>query len=171
MYSVKTLFKANADTREFLRLIGYTTEETIPKTRDEETVASQQTVVLKAKVDSFKATEEWARKEKAKATRQLEQTTNESKRQQLQDFVQYFDQIEIQAKRRYNEVLQNQFKRVNALINDETRTIGEKLKELFRRDGITIGALNTAIGMTISTIVLAIIPHGSLSPTPHNDKG
>jgi len=65
----------------------------------------------------------------------------------------------------------NQFKRVNAIINDETRTIGERLKELFRRDGVTIGALITAIGMKISTIVLAIMPHGSPSPTPYNDKG
>jgi len=46
--------------------------------RDEETVAPQQTAVLKVKVDTFKATEEWARKEKAKATRQLEQTTKAS---------------------------------------------------------------------------------------------
>jgi len=60
---------------------------------------------------------------------------------------------------------------VNAIINDETRTISERLKELFRRDDVTIGALITVIGMTISTIVLAIIPHGSPSPTPNNDKG
>jgi len=67
--------------------------------------------------------------------------------------------------------MQHQFKRVNASINDETRTIGKRLKELFRRDGVTLGALITAIGMTISTIVLAITPHGSPSPTPKNDKG
>jgi len=78
MYSVTTLLKANADTREFLRLIDYTTEETIPKNRDEQTVATEQTAVLKAKVDSCKATEEWARKEKAKATRQLEQTSTKA---------------------------------------------------------------------------------------------
>jgi len=64
MYSVKTLLKTNVDTRECLRLIGYTTEETMPKTRDEQTVAPEQTAVLKAKVDSFKATEEWAKKER-----------------------------------------------------------------------------------------------------------
>lgn len=180
MYSVNTLQKQNADTKEFLQLIGYVTEEeTHPKTRyedvqtrDEQTVAPEQTAVMKAKVDSFKATADWAKKEKAKAIRQLEQTTNASERQKLQESVQYFDQIEIQANRRYSEVMQNQFKRVNAIINDETRTIGERLKELFRRDGVTIGALITAIGMTISTIVLAIWPHGSPpTPTPNNDKG
>ena len=74
--------------------------------------------------------------------------------------------MEIQAKRRYNELMQNQLKRINSIINDDTRPIGERLKELFRREGLTIGALITAIGMTISAIVLAVLPH--TSPTvPH----
>jgi len=38
---------------------------------------------MKAKVDSFKTSAEWAKKEREKATRQLEQTTDESKRQKL----------------------------------------------------------------------------------------
>ena len=108
--------------------------------------------------------------EREKATRQLEQTTDESERQKLQDSVQYFDQMEIQAKRRYNEVVQNQFERINTIINDETRSLSERLRELFRRDGVTIGALIMAIGMTISTIVLAVMPHGG-SPTPNDNKG
>jgi len=48
----------NADTKEFLRLIGYDgakNKKTAFQTRDEEKVASKQTAVLKAKVDSFKA--------------------------------------------------------------------------------------------------------------------
>ena len=167
MYSVKTLMR-NPDSREFLRLIGYLDEQQNQETvvsRDQETVAPEQTLAMKAKIDSFKATEDWARKEKEKANRQLEQTTDETERQKLKESVQYFDQMEIQAKRRYNEVIQNQFKRINTIINDENRSLGERLRELFRRDGLTIGAVITAIGMTISTIILAILPHNS-SPTP-----
>jgi len=58
--------------------------------------------------------------------------------------------MEIHARRHYNEVMQNQFKRINAIINDETKPISERLRELFRRDGLTIGALITAVGMIIS---------------------
>jgi hypothetical protein len=127
----------------------------------------EQTVAMKAKIDSFKATEDWAKKEKEKATRQLEQTTDETERQKLKESVQYFDQMEIQARRRYNEVVQNQFKRIDSIIKDENRSLGERLRELFRRDGLTIGALITAIGMTISTIVLAILPNNNPKPPQH----
>lgn len=156
LYSDKTLSR-NADSREFLRLIGY-------MDRDIETVAPEQTLALKSKVESFKATEDWAKKEREKATRQLEQTTDENERKKIEETVQYYDQMEIQAKRRYNEVVQNQLKRINTVISDETRPLSERLKELFRRDGLTIGALITAIGMTISTIVLAVTP-----PSPGDD--
>jgi hypothetical protein len=156
LYSDKTLSR-NLDSREFLRLIGYTD-------RDIETVAPEQSITLKSKVESFKITEDWAKKEKEKAKSQLEQTTDENERRQLQETLQYYDQMEIQAKRRYNEVVVNQLKRINTIISDETRPLSERLKELFRRDGLTIGALITAIGMTISTIILAVTPHSSPSP-------
>jgi len=58
--------------------------------------------------------------------------------------------------------MQNQFKRINAIINDETKPISERLRELFRRDGLTIGALITAVGMIISTFFLAVV---LLTPT------
>ena len=52
--------------------------------------------------------------------------------------------MEIHARRRYNEVMQNQFKKINAIINDETKPISERLQELFRRDGLTICLLYTS---------------------------
>lgn len=177
LYSLKTLAR-NPNSREFLKMIGYLSEESQSQSqsqlapterisqRDLDTVAPEQTTVIKSKMDGFKATEEWAKREKEKATRQLEQTTSESERQKLQQSVQYFDQMEIQARRRYNEVMQNQFKRINTIINDETKPLSERLKELFRRDGLTIGALITAVGMTISTIVLAVLPHNTAPPGP-----
>jgi hypothetical protein len=165
LYSVKSLLK-NPDSREFLRLIGYTSEkQTSPMAvRDVETVVPEQTVTMQSKIDSFKITEDWAKQEKEKATRQLEQTSDPGERLKLQESVQYFDRMEAQARRRYNEVVQNQFKRINTVIHDETRSLGERLRELFRRDGLTIGALITAIGMTISTVVLAVLPQSNSTP-------
>jgi hypothetical protein len=136
--------------------------------RDVETVVPEQTVAMQSKIDSFKITEDWAKQEKENATRQLEQTSDQGERLKLQESVQYFDRMEAQARRRYNEVVQNQFKRINTVIHDETRSLGERLRELFRRDGLTIGALITAIGMIISTVVLAVLPHGN--PTPNKSS-
>ena len=46
----------------------------------------------------------------------------------------------------------------------------ERLRELFRRDGLTIGALITALGMIISTIFLAVQPAPTgTPPQPHRD--
>ena len=163
LYSDKTLSR-NPDTREFLELLG-------KMDRDVETVAPEQTAALKSKVDSFKITEEWAKKEKQKAKTQLEQTSDVNERKKLQGLVDYYDQMENHAKMRYNEVVQNQLKRINTIINDETKPLSERLKELFRRDGLTIGALITAIGMTISTIILTILPHNSPQPPPDGNNG
>ena len=68
----------NPDSREFLKMIGYNSEvisvKTAEQARDLETVSPQQTEAIKSKIRSFKITEEWAKDEKEKATRQLEQT-------------------------------------------------------------------------------------------------
>ena len=57
LLSVNTL-KTDSGARDFVRLIGYTHEET-----DEQTVAPEQTAVIKANVVNIKATAEWAKKE------------------------------------------------------------------------------------------------------------
>jgi len=168
--------QSNPDSREFLKLIGYNPEESLVKTadqaRDLETVSPRQTEAIKSKIRSFKITEEWAKDEKEKATRQLEQTADANEKQKLKDLVTYYEQMELQARRRSNEVIQNQFQRVNEIINDKTRSLSERLKELFRRDGLTIGAIITAIGMTISTIILSVFtsPSPSVSPPAPNPK-
>src|SRR5271155_681072 len=157
---------SNPDSREFLKLIGYNSEVELVKTadqaRDLETVSPRQTDAIKSKIKSFRITEDWARDEKEKATRQLEQTADVNEKQKLKDLVTYYEQIELQARRRSKEVIQNQFQRINEIINDKTRSLSERIKELLRRDGVTIGAIITAIGMTISTIILSVF----LSPNP-----
>ena len=140
--------------------------------RELETVAPEQTMALKAKADSFKVTEVWAKIEKNKAQRQLKQSTDVGERQKLQETVSYFEHIEHEAKIRYTEVAGNQIHRINEIVNDRSRSLAERLKELLRRDGVTIGALITALGMTISTIVLSVLPTPSgVPPTkPTNGK-
>jgi len=162
----------NKDVKEFLNMIGYRhTEQSSDahSSRDLETVAPEQTESIKSKIRSFKITEEWARKEREKAIKELQRATDENEKKKLNEVVEYYDQMEVQAKRRYDEVIENQFKRVNEIIRDESRPLMERLKELFRRDGLTIGAVITAIGMTISTIVLAIVSSSSPS-TPSSPK-
>ena len=65
---------------------------------------------------------------------------------------------------------QNQFKRISEIINDETKRLLERLRELFRRDGLTIGALITALGRIISTIFLAVQPTPTATPAKQPDK-
>src|SRR5271165_7033030 len=162
--------QSNPDSREFLKLIGYNSEESLIKTadqtRDLETVSPKQTDAIKSKIRSFKITEEWAKDEKEKATRQLEQTADVNEKQKLKDLVTYYEQMELQARRRSNEVIENQFQRVNEIFNDKTRSLSERLKELFRRDGLTIGAIITAIGMTISTIILSVFSSSNPGAAP-----
>ena len=165
--AIKTLQK-NPEAREFLQKIGYEKESLVQPSRDLETVSPEQTLAIKEKIRSFKVSEDWAKREKEKAEKQLSQATNENDRKTLKESITYYEQIELQARRRYNEVVDNQFKRVNEIINDKTRSLGERLKELFRRDGLTIGAIITALGMTISTIVLSFLPAPSTpSPSPN----
>ena len=143
-----------------MKIIGYNPEEPLVKTaeqvRELETVLPRQIEAIKSKNKSFKITEELAKDEKEKATKQLAQSTDASERIKLKDLVLYYKQLELQAKRCSNKVIQNQFQRINEIINDKTRFLSERLKELFRRDGLTIGAIITAIGMTVSTIILSV---------------
>jgi len=56
------------------------------------------------------------------------------------------------------------------MINDETRSFLERLREMFRRDGLTIGALITALGMIIFTIFLVVQPAPTATPPKQPDK-
>ena len=167
LLALSTLQKSR-DSKEFLSMLGYDPDVTHVKTvdRDLDTVAPELATAIKAKMDSFRATETWAKKEKEKAMRQLEQTTDTTERQKLHETYSYFEQMELQARSRYNEVTSSQLERVNEIINDRSRSLGERLKELYRRDGVTLGAIITAIGMTISTIVLSVLPGPAAAAAP-----
>ena len=68
------------------------------------------------------------------------------------------------------EALRSQISRIretiNRLINEDT-TLAERIRTLFREQGITIASILTALGMVVSTLVLAISGGGAAAvPTP-----
>ena len=73
------------------------------------------------------------------------------------------------------EALRSQISRIretiNRLINEDT-TLAERIRTLFREQGITIVSILTALGMVISTLVLAISGGSAVVvPTPPSKGG
>ena len=61
---------------------------------------------------------------------------------------------------------------------DKDTSLGEKIRTLFREQGITIASILTAIGMAIGVLVEALLPGGSATtasgggePPPKDEKG
>ena len=60
---------------------------------------------------------------------------------------------------------------------DKDTSLGEKIRTLFREQGITIASILTAIGMAIGVLVEALLPGGGAAaasggePPPEDEKG
>ena len=60
---------------------------------------------------------------------------------------------------------------------DKDTSLGEKIRTLFREQGITIASILTAIGMAIRVLVEALLPRGAAAasgggePPPKDEKG
>ena len=71
------------------------------------------------------------------------------------------------------------FKETIAKVLDKDTSLGEKIRTLFREQGITIASILTAIGMAIGVLVEALLPGGGAAaasggggePPPKNEKG
>ena len=69
------------------------------------------------------------------------------------------------------------FKETIAKVLDKDTSLGEKIRTLFREQGITIASILTAIGMAIGVLVEALLPGGggattaSGGPPPKDGKG
>ena len=85
--------------------------------------------------------------------------------------------LELQAKRAFHfdaagvnrEALRSQINRIRETIRrvlHEDTTLAERVRTLFREQGITIASILTAIGMAVSTLVLAVLGTGGGTPTP-----
>ena len=70
------------------------------------------------------------------------------------------------------------FKETIVKVSDKDTSLGEKIRTLFREQGITIASLLTAIRMAIGVLVEALLPGrvsmasgGGGEPPPKDDKG
>ena len=72
------------------------------------------------------------------------------------------------------------FKETNAKVLDKDTSLGEKIRTLFREQGITIASILMAIGMAIGVLVEALLPGGGAGvavasgggePPPKDEKG
>ena len=71
------------------------------------------------------------------------------------------------------------FKEIIAKVLDKDTSLGEKIRTLFREQGITIVSILTAIGMAIGVLVEALLPGGAAAtasggggePPPKDEKG
>ena len=71
------------------------------------------------------------------------------------------------------------FKETIAKVLDKETSLGEKIRTLFREQGITIASILTAIGMAIGVLVEALLPGGGATtasggggePPPKDEKG
>ena len=71
------------------------------------------------------------------------------------------------------------FKETIAKVLDKDTSLGEKIRDLFREQGITIASMLTAIGMATGVLVEALLPGGGGAaaasgggePPPKDEKG
>ena len=69
------------------------------------------------------------------------------------------------------------FKETIAEVLDKDTSLGEKIRTLFREQGITIASILTAIGMAVGVLVEALLPGGGGAisgggePPPKDEKG
>jgi len=105
---------------------------------------------------------------------------DQNKIKHLEEEIRQREESYFANQRRYkylNVDVKNQVERIRAILTSE-KPLRERLRELFKKEGITILSITTAIGMIISTIALAItnlmsstkpvapIPKPSPSPSP-----
>ena len=72
--------------------------------------------------------------------------------------------VRLESLSHLKEKLSSQFARIRQTLDkvaDGDRSLKERLKILWREQGLTLVATLTAIGMTISTLVLALLPSGA----------
>ena len=63
------------------------------------------------------------------------------------------------------------FKETIAKVLDKDTSLGEKIRTLFREQGITIASILTAIGMAIGVLVEALLPCGGAGPAAASGRG
>ena len=119
-------------------------------------------------------------KDIAKEKRKLGETEDEINKKDIKARLKNLEDekaARLEAASANKEALRGQINRIKETINKvlkEDASLGERLKTLFREQGITIISVLTAIGMIIGVIVEAVIPTNSgtvTPPKPPSSKG
>ena len=86
------------------------------------------------------------------------------------------ESIDILKGRLKNQI--TSFKETIAKVLDSNTSLAEKIQTLFRKQGITIASILTAVGMAIGVLVEALLPGGGGgsavsggSPSPKDEEG
>ena len=85
------------------------------------------------------------------------------------------ESIDLLKGRLKNQIMS--FEETIAKVLDKDTSLGEKIRTLFREQGITIASILTAIGMAIGVLVEALLPGGAAAasgggePSPKDEKG
>ena len=117
-----------------------------------------------------------------KENRKLEEMVNDEtysdeKREEVRARLQRFqdeqkaisDQIRILKGRYSNQIYQIR-ESIMKFLDKETRTLGERIRTLFKEQGITIVSILTALGMTLGALIEALLggPSTTSTPTPQS---
>ena len=111
-------------------------------------------------------------KDIAKERRKLDEAEDEISKTDIKSRLKNLEDergARLEAATANKEALRSQINRIKETINKvlkEDTTLGERLRTLFREQGITIVSVLTAIGMIIGVIVEAVIPSGGGTTPP-----
>ena len=153
------------------------TQTTIDKREMDGIVKAMTTVNEELANELAKLTE--TNKEIAKEKQKLEQASGDDDDVQTKRITNRITDLEAERSARLEvininkEKLRSQVNRIKATIHkilNEDTTLGEKLRTLFREQGITIVSVLTAVGMIIGLLVETVIPSGAGSSTTPPSK-
>lgn len=102
--------------------------------------------------------------------RKLGEAETEQQKQRIKERLERLKEehaVRLESISQIKEKLSSQFARMRQTVDkiaDKDRTLKERLKILWREQGLTLVSVLTAIGMTISTLVLALLPSSAGGP-------
>ena len=112
-----------------------------------------------------------------KENRKLEEMANDDQREELLARLQRFqdeqkainDQIRILKGRYSNQIYQIR-ESIMEFLDKETGTLDERIRTLFKEQGITIVSILTALGMTLGVLIEALLGGSSTTSTPTSES-
>lgn len=133
-----------------------------------------------SKIKSAALNLDWASKEREKAGMELKRAREDGNETQVRYWEMELKRFETQETlyRATKDTLRrderSQLARIKELLSDKRKPLVDRLRELFRKEGITIASLATAVGMTIAALALGVasvmsrkvLPSPGQSPKP-----